>query len=63
MVTKIKELREKLGMTQDALAQASGVSRTVISQLENGSREVITSKTMLNIAQALDAPIEQIFLP
>lgn len=61
MKNKIKEIREDRGMTQGSLASTSGVSRTVISQLENGSRPVVTSETMLKISKALDKPIEEIF--
>ena len=50
-------------MTQEDLAKESGVSRTVISQLENGSRPVITSETMLKISKTLEKSIEEIFLP
>ena len=32
---KIKDIRESLGMTQEELAEKSGVSRTIISGLEN----------------------------
>ena len=44
------------------LAEKSGVSRTVISQLENGKRDIVTSDTMKNIAEALGEPIGEIFL-
>ncbi|MBF1168020.1 MAG: helix-turn-helix transcriptional regulator, partial [[Eubacterium] sulci] len=44
------------------LAEKSKVSRTVISQLENGKRDIITSDTMKNIADALGEPVGNIFL-
>lgn len=62
METRIKECRKALGMTQEELSKKAGVSTVVISQLENGTRDVITSDTMKKISQALDEPIEQIFL-
>ena len=34
---KIKEAREQLQMSQEKLAQKSGVSRTIISGLESGT--------------------------
>lgn len=34
-----KELRMKLGYTQDGLAEAIGLSRSAISMYENGNRE------------------------
>lgn len=62
MNTRIKEIRERKGIGQIELAEKSGVSRTVISQLENGKRNIVTSDTMKNIAEALGEPIGEIFL-
>ena len=62
MNTRIKEIRERKGIRQIELAEKSGVSRTVISQLENGKRDIVTSDTMKNIAEALGEPIGEIFL-
>ena len=58
---KIKELREKMKMTQEELAEKSGVSRVTISGLENGSNRATTTKTLQNIARALEVTIDQIF--
>lgn len=60
---KIKDIRESLGMTQEQLAEKSGVSRTIISGLENGTARATTTKTLLKIASALDTTVDQIFLP
>lgn len=57
---KIKELREEKKMTQEELAEKSGVSRTIISFLENGSPNT-TSKTLVSIARALGVTIDQLF--
>lgn len=62
MNTRIKEIRERKGIGQIKLAEKSGVSRTVISQLENGKRDIVTSDTMKKIAEALGEPIGEIFL-
>lgn len=62
MNTRIKEIRERKGIGQIELAEKSGVSRTVISQLENGKRDIVMSDTMKNIAEALGEPIGEIFL-
>jgi len=62
MNNKIKERRKALGMSQDQLSSESGVARTVISQLENGSRRVVTSDTMLKLAKALKCSVAEIFL-
>ena len=62
METKIKGRRIELGLSQDQLAEKSGVARTVISQLETGSRTVITTETMFKLAKALDTSVADIFL-
>lgn len=61
MQNNMREIREKKGMSQKELVEKSGVCRTVISQIENGTRTVITSKTMLKISKALNEPIDNIF--
>jgi len=58
---KIKELREAMKMTQEELAEKSGVSRGTISALENGIDRTTTSKTLVKLAQALDTTVERIF--
>ena len=57
---KIKETREKKNMTQEELSSRSGVSRTTISALENGSSRATTTKTLMNIARALGVPVEEL---
>ena len=58
---KIKELREAMKMTQEELAEKSGVSRGTISALENGIDRTTTSKTQVKLAQALDTTVDRIF--
>lgn len=58
---KIKEFREARGMTQEELAVSSGISRGTISALENGTTRTTTTKTLLQIAKALDTTVDQIF--
>ena len=58
---KIKEKREALKMTQEELAKKSGVCRTTISNLENGTERATSSKTLLKLARALDTTVDQIF--
>lgn len=61
METKIREYREKEDMTQEELSEKSGVSRTTISNLENGKLESTTNTIMLKIAEALNCKIRDIF--
>ena len=42
MNNRIQEIRTTLELSQEELAKVSGVSRTVISQLESGTRKTIT---------------------
>lgn len=58
---KIKEVREALKMTQEELAEKSGVSRGTISALESGTVKITTTKTLCKLAHALGVSIDQIF--
>ena len=58
---RIKEVREAKKMTQEELAEKSGVSRGTISALENGAVRTTTTKTLVNIARALEVSVDQIF--
>lgn len=58
---KIKEVREKQGITQEELSNKSGVSRAIIASLENDDSTSTTTKTLSKIAQALGVPVSQIF--
>ena len=57
---KIREVREAKNISQEELSQKSGVSRSIISALENGMTNT-TSKTLANIAKALGVSVDQIF--
>ncbi len=57
---RIKEIREQKNMTQEELSRKSGVSRTIISFLENGNPNT-TSKTLLSIARALEVSVDCLF--
>ena len=37
---KIKKIREKIGLSQEALAKKLKISRVAISQIETGSRKI-----------------------
>ena len=62
MKYKIKELREQRGLTQEELALKSGVSRATIWALECGGDKVTTTKTLFNIATALNVKMDDLFL-
>ena len=58
---KIKEVRKSLKMSQEELAQKSGVSRGTIAALESGTERVTTTKTLAAIAKAMNVTVDQIF--
>lgn len=61
MAYRIRELREKKKLTQEQLAQKSGVSRTTIIQLENNDEHEAMVGTLKSLAAALEAPVSKLF--
>ena len=61
MVFKVRELREKAGLSQEELSEKSGVSRTIISGLESGKIKNSTAITLKKIADALGVQIADLF--
>jgi DNA-binding XRE family transcriptional regulator len=53
---RIKEAREAVGMTQEALEQATGLPQSHISRLENGVHSP-SSATLEKIAKATNKPL------
>jgi len=60
IATNIVYLRKKSGMTQDELAEASGIDRTYIGYIENAKNNITLSK-LNDIAEALKVPVETLF--
>ena len=58
---RIKKRRTELGWTQDVLAQKAGVSKSFLSDLENGKRKV-GADTLLDIAQALSLSLDYLMI-
>ncbi|MCS7123739.1 MAG: DUF4065 domain-containing protein [Candidatus Aenigmarchaeota archaeon] len=56
---KIKQLREKFNLTQDALAKKLGISRPSISQIESGERD-ISSTELVKLSEIFEVPIEEL---
>lgn len=61
METNLREIRVKMGLSQEELAEKARVSRTIISGLENGRITCITTNTMRAIADALQCKVSEIF--
>ncbi|OUN71161.1 helix-turn-helix transcriptional regulator [Barnesiella sp. An55] len=60
MKNRIRAERAELRMTQQALAEATGVSRQTINAIETG-RFVLSTILALKIAQVFQKSVEQIF--
>ena len=58
---KIKERREKLGMTQAELVKKSGICRATISMLENGYDVDLKVSTLRSLASALKCSVNVLF--
>ena len=60
LLNSLKEERERMGLTQAALAERVGVSRKTVNTVENG---VFIPSTLLalKLAAALQRPVESLF--
>ncbi|MBN9519467.1 helix-turn-helix domain-containing protein [bacterium] len=54
---RIKKRRAELGWTQDQLAQKAGISKSFLSDLENGKRSV-SADNLLDIARVLSLSLD-----
>ena len=61
-ILDIKTIREKKGMTQEALANKSGVNRSLLNQLETQKITNTSTNTLQKLANALDCKITDFFL-
>lgn len=59
----LSEVRKDKGLTQEELAEKSGISRVTIANIERGAVTNLKISTMLSLANALDSTVEEIFLP
>ena len=57
---KIKEYRKEAGMTQEELANKSGVSRGIIVRLEGSDNAETTVGTLCAVADALGVDIKKL---
>ncbi len=57
---KLRELREKLGLSMAALAEKVGCNSSFISFLENGQKEP-TGKTLYFLARALGCTMDELY--
>lgn len=57
----LSEVRKDKGLTQEELAEKSGISRVTIANIERGAVTNLKIGTMLSLANALDSTVEEIF--
>lgn len=54
---RVRDIREKRGLTQDKLAEAAEISKSFLSEIENDKRNV-GAQVLLRIANALGASVD-----
>ena len=59
---RVKEIRNEMKLSQEELANKSGLSRYLISKIENGDDVNITKNTMISISNALNKKVTEVFL-
>lgn len=59
MQNRLRELRNKCGLTQEQLSRKSGVHRTSIARYETG-KNGMSEKNLVRIAGALNVPVDDV---
>lgn len=59
---RIRELREKTGMSQDVLARNMKLPRPAISQIESGARKLATDE-LVKLSQIFHVPVDDLLNP
>lgn len=60
-INRVKELRKQSNLSQEKLAELSGLSRQCIFNVENEKKKSTKSTAMEAIARALGKPVSEIF--
>jgi len=60
LARKVKQLRKKLGLSQEKLARLADVSNNTIINIEAGKQDNPTIDTLKKVAKALDIPVEDL---
>lgn len=63
MPFRVKEYREKQGMTQEELSKKAEVSRQILSDLESGREVNTTVATLQKLANVLNCNISELIYP
>ncbi len=57
---KVKQLREKLGLSQEKLARLADVSNNTVINIEAGKQDNPTIDTLKKVAKALNVSVEDL---
>lgn len=60
LAKKIRELRNKKGLSQERLARVAGVSYNTVVKIESGESKNPTFQTMAGIAKALGVSLDEL---
>ena len=58
--SKIKRIREKLGLSQEKLARLADVSNNTIINIEAGKQDNPTIDTLKKVSKALNVSVEEL---
>ena len=59
---RLKELREERGISQEKLAELSGISRTTLSKIENNEEVNVNTRTIAKLSDVFGVKPSEIFL-
>lgn len=59
---RLKELREERGISQEKLAELSGISRATLSKIENNEEVNVNTRTIAKLSDVFDVKPSEIFL-
>ena len=60
LARKVKQLREKLGLSQEKLARLADVSNNTVINIEAGKQDNPTIDTLKKVAKALNVSVEEL---
>lgn len=60
LAKKVKQLREKLGLSQEKLARLADVSNNTVINIEAGKQDNPTIDTLKKVAKALGVSVEEL---
>ena len=61
--SKVRKLRDKLGVTQVQLAKMSGITPATVSRIESGQIRELKSEALRRLARALGVSVEYLIGP